>query len=252
MPSINVKPSVGEKNTFVFPSTLTTQPTQPFLKLMFYKFDSTVKSGSETKVSGLITDTFYLEAPKDQLNEQYNHTWNEEGDYRYISENFIKTLQENFQNRVKNFITRGMFDDIAQQFINANYYQEGHKLNDYKAMCYQGMNFRMFNFNFDFIPHSKEESESLFKMINRLKQITMPKYNAQYIEFPEVCKIEMNTANGIQLYKSGFCGVTNMSFDYSSGSDGLRTHVDGYPVSVKMNLEIQEIFKATENDVFYG
>lgn len=240
-------------NIFYFPLSIESNFNQPFVKITFYNFSVTNQDGTIKDFEKQITNTFFFEAPENTNTEDFSHSWGETIDWRNVYNSavnqFIDKTQKRLTEAVGDLVGAG---DLAEQYRQAVMFnQQGKKVNDYKAMSYDGMNLRSFDYSFPCYPHNRDESKSLFNIINKLKEITLPDYTQAEFRFPQVCLIEMYTTSATRLFKTGFCGIEQLNIDYCPSQDGgLRTFNDGYPTGVKITLKAKELFRVTESTLF--
>lgn len=128
--------------------------------------------------------------------------------------------------------------------------ETGAVVNQNVEMLFQGVNIRPgFQFSFDLIPRSKEESEEIKTIIRTFKQEMTPRRGTTgaqgggfFVKSPNVFQIEYRTGSGPHPFLNKFkpCALTNMSVNYA-GSGQYATFTDATPVHMQLTLQFQEL-----------
>lgn len=127
--------------------------------------------------------------------------------------------------------------------------ETGAVVNQNVEMLFQGVNIRPgFQFSFDLIPRSKEESEEIKTIIRTFKQEMTPRRGSGaqgggfFVKSPNVFQIEYRTGSGPHPFLNKFkpCALTNMSVNYA-GSGQYATFTDATPVHMQLTLQFQEL-----------
>ncbi len=131
-------------------------------------------------------------------------------------------------------------------------------LNPNMELLFQGPQLRPFNFNFKMSPRSKDEADSVKRIIRAFKRNMAPRVNNLFLQSPNVFKITYikgskdtsETHQSINLIK--MCSLQNCSVDYTP----LQTYMtyddkddpQASMVSYNMSLSFSEITPIYQND----
>lgn len=126
----------------------------------------------------------------------------------------------------------------------------GQVFNQNVELLFNGVVMRpAFQFSFDMVPRSKEESDRIKKIIRAFKQNMTPKKGTPsvaggglFVKAPNVFKLEY-MSGGKQhpfLHKFKPCALTQMNVNYN-GSAQYATYPDATPVHMQMTLQFQEL-----------
>lgn len=124
------------------------------------------------------------------------------------------------------------------------------------ATFFSGINMRNHSFEWTFTPRNKKESYELIKIIERLKQNSLPAFSPvgnAILQYPYLCFIEMHPwakKEGSELIKFKPCLLRNMSYNYAP--NGIPSFFEGtnLPTFISISLEFLETEYFTSND--YG
>lgn len=131
--------------------------------------------------------------------------------------------------------------------------------NPYHAAVFNGVDFRGFDFSYDFIPKNEKEARTLRDIIKKLKSGMMPYLPKEQkgttknllLQYPYLYKISFTNDN--YLFKIGFCTLRNFSIDYHGLGRPVYFENDGstpeIPVSYKLALSFTEIDALTRNKI---
>ena len=135
----------------------------------------------------------------------------------------------------------------------------GQAMNPQLQVLFRGVGFRSFQFDFVFTPYSKEETETVRKIIKAFKYAAAPKINATayfsqglFMEVPFPFDIEF-LYKGIKnpyVHSIGQSVLENISVDY--GPNGWATFNDGSPIQIKMTLQFKETVIVDKNRIDEG
>lgn len=121
----------------------------------------------------------------------------------------------------------------------------GIALNPNQQVMFEGLNLREFSFDFNFMPKSRQESETVKKIIKQFKYYSRPTTKKDSYGFifvpPSIFKIQFQFLNRENTWVNKIADsvVTNVSVEY--GPNGWSTHQDGSPVNIKMKLDFKEL-----------
>ena len=133
----------------------------------------------------------------------------------------------------------------------------GRFINDYASLAYSGSNFRTWSFNWEFTYPEKSEAETLFKIINKIRQLSLPEYSSGLPQYPYMWKLFPIKENVLGVYLKD-CVITSVNVDYTP--DGvMQLHVppirdakdakETYPTKVALTLDFKELYRADRRDI---
>jgi hypothetical protein len=126
----------------------------------------------------------------------------------------------------------------------------GQVFNQNVELLFNGVTMRpAFQFSFDMVPRSKEESDRIKKIIRTFKINMTPQSGRPnesggglFVKAPNVFKLEY--MNGVKhhpfLHRFKPCALTQMSVNYN-GSAQYATYSDSTPVHMQLSLQFQEL-----------
>lgn len=125
-----------------------------------------------------------------------------------------------------------------QPIVNPMYWQE-----------YKGSDPRTFNFTWDLIPNSKQESEQILQILKKLKQYSSPKLTALELGLLSPYTFDVTVANGHidDIMKLKSLAIRNVSINYVA--DGaVQFHHDGAPKHISLSIQFVELRTITADD----
>ncbi len=155
-------------------------------------------------------------------------------------------------NAIGNKLGMNNLGDLATRAI-------GQAMNPQLQVLFKGVGFRSFQFDFTFTPYSKEETETVKKIIKAFKFAAAPKINKTayfsqglFMEVPYPFRIQFfyKGQENTNVHKIGQCVLENMNVDY--GPNGWSTFNDGSPVQIKMTLQFKETIIVDKNKINEG
>lgn len=128
-----------------------------------------------------------------------------------------------------------------------------------KYLLFKGINFRTFQFQYNLVPQSVEESVALEDIIRRFRKAMLPDIvSIGFYDIPQAVKIRyyIKDSDGndvpesrLHKFKPAFLTECNVSY----GSNGRFTLTkDGYPANIQLSLTFQENEQVTRTDVATG
>jgi len=130
-----------------------------------------------------------------------------------------------------------------QDILNA---RRGAIQNPKKTMFFKGIGFREFQFTFDFVAKSKEESKTIRDIIVAFKKYSYPKYAGLELAYPPIWDIVENV-KGVENQKFKPCFVTAVNTDMAP-DQVLANFDDGSPVHIKLEISFKESEILTQKD----
>lgn len=124
----------------------------------------------------------------------------------------------------------------------------GVALNPFQQLLYSGPNFRTFSFDWVLSPASKEEAQSINKIIWYFKKYmhTASGIDDMFFAYPGFCTIKFMDKDGKNIpYLFGMkeCAITRVNVQYER-----KFHTDGAPVAVRLSVDFLETALFTQND----
>jgi len=126
----------------------------------------------------------------------------------------------------------------------------GQVFNENVELLFNGVTMRpAFNFTFDMVPRSKEESQIIKTIIRTFKKNMTPQKGTPevnggglFVKAPNVFKLEYMSGGKSHPFLHRFkpCALTQMSVNYN-GSAQYATYSDATPVHMQMTLQFQEL-----------
>lgn len=141
----------------------------------------------------------------------------------------------------------------AQRGIEAGM---GAVANPFQAMIFEGVDLKVFMFNWTFAPKSRAETSTIKEIIRTIKKHSLPFYkNANiagntikggraFLNYPSVCVPLITGVNTIAFKP---CMVSQIQVDYNGGGE-LAFLEGGDPAAVKINMTMQEMQIWTRED----
>ena len=126
----------------------------------------------------------------------------------------------------------------------------GQVFNENVELLFNGVTMRpAFNFTFDMVPRSTDESQIIKTIIRRFKKNMTPQKgtpdvngNGLFVKAPNVFKLEYMSGGKQHPFLHRFkpCALTQMSVNYN-GSAQYATYPDATPVHMQLTLQFQEL-----------
>lgn len=122
-------------------------------------------------------------------------------------------------------------------------------LNPFKEVIFESVDFRSFAFRYRFMPRSKQESETVKKIINLFKFHQHPELSDGKLFFLYPSEFEIsyhyNGADNNYVHKIAPCVLEKVEISY--GGEQFSTFIDGNPTEVTMSLVFRETEIITKN-----
>jgi len=131
-------------------------------------------------------------------------------------------------------------------------------LNPQMTQAFNGMSFRNFQFDFQMMARSPEESEAINNIIYNFKLHMHPGLegtvddSSRFITYPETFLITLFTPETKYIFRTGRCVLTDMDVDYAGS--GVPSFFDktGAPVDIRMTLQFTEMAQLHKEDIKQG
>lgn len=122
-------------------------------------------------------------------------------------------------------------------------------LNPRKEILFQGVNYRVFNFDYTFIPSNKDECGTIIDIIQLFKSHMHPSLELQafYMRYPSefLISYHFNSTENQYIHSIGNCALQGLSVGYGRGGN-FSTLLNGMPTVVNLHLsfiELEPIFR---------
>ena len=133
----------------------------------------------------------------------------------------------------------------------------GTAANPKKEQLFKDVDFRTFNFSYQFFPRSPEEAKNVQNIIREFKLHMHPEFkkdsnNFLYIYPSEFdIKYYVNNEENPFLFKHTSCVLTDMSVSYSPQGNFV-SFADGMPVQININLTFKELALLSKETILEG
>jgi hypothetical protein len=125
---------------------------------------------------------------------------------------------------------------------------QGQSINPQLQLMYNGLQLRQFSLSFVFTPKSKDEAQTVARIIKMFKYHFSPglekgkdnSSNSMFLQAPSIfnVKFKINNVENEYLPKYGDCVLTDIDVNYAP--NGWAAFEDGSPVQTTLNLQFKE------------
>lgn len=133
----------------------------------------------------------------------------------------------------------------------------GTTVNPHVTLAFNGVDLKRHSFDWTFAPKSKEESDTVRKIINKLRYSSLPAYQAVggqnsgslsrgLLKYPSVVDIFFTGIDPDYYWYFKPCMIENITIDYTPGN--LAILEGGKPALIKMSLQLTETSIHTRED----
>lgn len=124
--------------------------------------------------------------------------------------------------------------------------------NPHQAMLFGGVDFRTHNFQYKFVPKSREEADTIREIIGRFKYHMSPGYTAagQFFEYPETFDIDFKYER--HLFNIGNSVLTRFDVNYHAENEPVyHSDIDGNktPYAISVNMTFVETTITTKESI---
>lgn len=140
--------------------------------------------------------------------------------------------------------------------------QAGRIVNPHMAVAFTGVPFRKFQFSYQMMARTEEESFAIREIIRRFKQAMHPsiggggadafvgQVDGRYWDYPYNFRISLYTpvAGHLFMFKIKTCALTALDADYAGSGTPSFFRGTGAPVDVRLSLSFQELTVLTRAD----
>jgi hypothetical protein len=117
------------------------------------------------------------------------------------------------------------------------------KTNPFRQVMFESVDYRTFNFRYNFFPKSIKESNDVKSIIELFKQHMHPELSANkfFHTYPSEFEIRYmyKTKENPYIHKIAKCALTDLQVDY--GGDQFSTFENGAPVQIGLTLTFREL-----------
>lgn len=125
-------------------------------------------------------------------------------------------------------------------------------VNPYNKMLFRGVNFRNFEFVFRFTPHSVDESDKIYQIIQEFRQAALPEedeggFKKKYPRELEITYLYQGRPHP-WLNRFKRCVITDCNVNYTS-SGFYASMRNGFPAATELSLQLSEIELLSRKDI---
>jgi len=199
------------------------------------------------------------------------------GDYSQAVDNFNRRAESASSDDAKGAAKVGVAQMVKRytaQKLGGGLFDLGTQIlgeipNPHPTVLFRGVGLKDYQFSFRFAPTSEQESKMLRKIINKLKEYSLPKYvnntDKNMFKYPMMVYPEFVVDGGQSVGKNGapgelakvypfgfkYCVITSITVNYAPvGTPVFFANGQGETAFIDMNLSLQEIEVQTSED--YG
>lgn len=136
-------------------------------------------------------------------------------------------------------LTNWMLDTFPLQGFSV---AQGIARNPHLAVLFEGVRFRSFDFNWEFVPRNKQELDTLNRIIKHFKAARAPQYSNVYANhlftYPDEFEVEFHYPD--YLFTFNACVMTDFSVDYTPQRASVFFREPKAPVAYGISMSLQE------------
>ena len=125
-------------------------------------------------------------------------------------------------------------------------------VNPYTKMLFRGVNFRNFEFQFKFTPHTVEESDTIWQIIQEFRAAALPEEEPGGFKwkYPRELQIKYMYQGRDHPWLNKFkrCVITDCHVNYT-GAGYYASMRNGFPAETEVRLQFSEIELITRKDI---
>lgn len=113
-------------------------------------------------------------------------------------------------------------------------------VNPFQFMMFKRPNFKEHTLQWTLAPNTREESETIKRMVNLCKRSALPSGGRTdlMMQYPDICNVQFTPDD--YLYKIKPCAIISVQVDYT-GAGGPSFFNSGAPTIVNLTLQLKEI-----------
>jgi hypothetical protein len=148
---------------------------------------------------------------------------------------------------IRSFVADALGTATGTNLRNLALNAGGYAMNPQLQVLFSNIGFRHFQFDFVLTPYTKEESDTIRKIIEAFKYASAPELisngvftQSLFMKIPDTFNIKFlyNGAENKNVHKIGESVLTNVNVDYAP--NGWSTFNDGSPVQTRLTLQFTE------------
>jgi hypothetical protein len=153
-------------------------------------------------------------------------------------------------------VVQGVSGAIDSQVAKLALKSQGLAINPMKQLVFQGISFRDFQMTFTFTPYSKQEAQTVTKIIEAFRTAAAPTINngtgGMFFIPPSVFNIKFlyKGKENKNINKVTEAAITTIDVNYAP--NGWSTHSDGAPVQTQMTISFKENALVDRNKIKEG
>ena len=162
-------------------------------------------------------------------------------------------LIEQFQNKMAANAVNALGGNVDTQSILSR--TQGQIVNQNKEALFSGVALRSFQYEFDLIPRSPKEGQTIKQIIRTFKQCMSASKGEKgvFLNAPDVWKVEFMTGSQPHrfLKRHKVCALTSAGINYTAAGQ-YSTYEDATPTQMKLSLSFQELNPIYKEDYDTG
>ena len=220
---------------YTFPKKLDSA-IEPYIMFQSHEWETKDKKTQDVSTYQTHVDTIALPMSSNGIISSISNRW-EESDI-----NRSESLTEGF----KAFLA-SKAKDIGGTLLNRYEYEQGSTINDFMSLVYDGVNLRQFNFTYELIPESAEESEIIRNVVKSFKRNSLATYTQEWqIFYPNFWTIRIVFPQEKNIIVIKDCVCTSITDSYLTDTK-IPFH-DGSAPKVDLELSFKELDKVSGSD----
>ena len=147
------------------------------------------------------------------------------------------------------YISRSALDSVTPGLGAAVDITGGTTVNPHKALSFNGVDIKNFNFNWSFFPESVDESNAIKNISDTIKKHSLPEYSQPgandtsfsraFLKYPDLVIIELIGLDEEFYVKYKPCMVKGIGLNYSSQGNAVLK--GGKPAAISMSISVSEV-----------
>jgi hypothetical protein len=162
-------------------------------------------------------------------------------------------LIKQFQNRMAAQSVNALGGNVDTQSILSR--TQGKIVNQNKESLFSGVSIRQFSYEFDLIPRSPKEGQTIKQILRTFKQCMSASKGGEgvFLNTPDVWKVEFMTGSQPHrfLKRHKVCALTQVGINYTAAGQ-YSTYEDATPTSMKLSLSFSELNPIYKEDYDTG
>jgi len=162
-------------------------------------------------------------------------------------------LIKQFQNKMAANAVNALGGNVDTQSILSR--TQGQIINQNKEALFSGVALRSFQYEFDLIPRSPKEGQTIKQIIRTFKQCMSASKGSEgvFLKAPDVWKVEFMTGSQPHrfLKRHKVCALTSAGINYTAAGQ-YSTYEDATPTQMRLSLSFQELNPIYKEDYDTG